>query len=62
MIDTALILSAIILILTGAFLRFFKYTLTPEIVNNLSYILLFEIVILLILIALKILKGIKWQQ
>jgi len=53
-LDITIVVFAIIWILSGAFLRFFKYFFTPEVVEKLSLILIPETLILLGLIAYKI--------
>jgi len=53
-IDLAIIISGIILITTGAFLRFFKYFLTPVTLTNLTMILIPEFLVFLGLIVYKI--------
>jgi hypothetical protein len=56
-LDLAIIFSIIILITTGAFLRFFKYFFTPETLEKATLILIPESLILIILIAIKIWRN-----
>jgi len=53
-LDITIVVFAIIWVGSGAFLRFFKYFFTPEVVEKLSLILIPETLILLGLIAYKI--------
>jgi len=53
-LDYSIVIFTIILILTGAFLRFFKYFFTPETLEKLTYILIPEVFILGILLTIKI--------
>ena len=53
-LDLAIVISAFILVLTGAFLRFFKYFFTPLTLEKITLILIPESIIFLILIAYKI--------
>ena len=53
-LDLTIVIFAIIWVLSGAFLRFFKYFFTPEMLEKLSLILIPETLILLGLIAYKI--------
>jgi hypothetical protein len=61
-IDLAIITAAVILVCTGAFLRFFKYFFTPIALEKATLVLIPEAVILAILLTIKILKGNIWQQ
>jgi len=53
-IDLLIAIFGVVLILTGAFLRFFKYLFTPETTKNLTLILIPEVIILVILFTIKI--------
>jgi len=53
-LDLAIVIFTIIWILSGAFLRFFKYFFTPEVLEKITLILIPETLILLGLIAYKI--------
>jgi len=53
-LDLAIAISAFILVLTGAFLRFFKYFFTPLTLEKITLILIPESIIFLILTAYKI--------
>jgi hypothetical protein len=52
--DLIFVMVGIVLLLNGAFLRFFKYLLSPYLVEKLSYILGFEFIIFLTLLLIKI--------
>jgi len=56
-LDLTIIVFAIILIFTGAFLRFFKYFFTPVELEKITLILIPESLILLGLIAYKIWRS-----
>jgi len=56
-IDLAIIIFAIILIVSGAFLRFFKYFFAPLVLKKITLILIPESLILLGLIAYKIWRS-----
>jgi len=53
-INTALFASIALLLVTGAFLRFFKYSLTPQTLEKATYLLIPETVLVMILLLLKI--------
>jgi len=53
-VDVAILIAAIILIFTGAFLRFFKYFFTPTELQKITLVLIPETLILLGLIVYKI--------
>ena len=53
-IDLAILITAIIWVVTGAFLRFFKYFFSPLELEKITLILIPETLILLGLIAYKI--------
>ncbi len=53
-LDLAILIVAIIWVITGAFLRFFKYFFTPLELEKITLILIPETLILLGLIAYKI--------
>jgi len=53
-IDLAIIASFFIIILTGAFLRFFKYFFSPETVEKMTYILIPQTALVILLLAIKI--------
>jgi hypothetical protein len=53
-IDLFLLISLIILFLTGAFLRFFKYFFSPDMTEKLTLLLIPEIILVLIIFAIKI--------
>ena len=53
-LDLAIILSAVLLVSTGAFLRFFKYLFTPLMLERVTFILIPEAIILAGLILIKI--------
>jgi hypothetical protein len=53
-LDLAIIIATVILVTTGAFLRFFKYLLTPESLERFTFLLLPESIIVLILFTIKI--------
>ncbi len=53
-IDIAIIICAIILVFTGAFLRYFKYYFTPLVLEKITLILIPEVLILFLLIAYKL--------
>jgi len=57
-LDLSIIVSGTILVVTGAFLRFFKYFFAPLTLEKLTLILIPEFLIFVILIAIKLLKGI----
>jgi len=57
-LDLSIAISGIILVITGAFLRFFKYFFAPLTLEKLTLILIPEFLIFVILIAIKLLKGI----
>jgi hypothetical protein len=52
-IDILIIISAAIVVFTGAFLRFFKYFFTPETTQKLTFLLVPEVILLLILVTIK---------
>jgi hypothetical protein len=52
--DLTIVTVGIILVLSGAFLRFFKYLLPPILTQQLSYLLGIEFIIFLILLSIKI--------
>jgi hypothetical protein len=52
--DLLIIITGIILLISGAFLRFFKYLLYPTLIEKLSYFLGFEFILFLILLFIKI--------
>jgi len=52
--DLILLISFLILILTGAFLRFFKYSITPQTLEKASLILIPETCLVLLIFAIKI--------
>jgi multisubunit Na+/H+ antiporter MnhB subunit len=52
-LDLAIVISLVILVLTGAFLRFFKYFFTPLALEKATLILIPETLISAILIAIK---------
>ena len=53
-LDLSILICAIIWVLTGAFLRFFKYFFTPVTLEKITMILIPETIILLGLITYKI--------
>ncbi len=53
-LDLAILVAAVILVLTGAFLRFFKYFFEPITIEKITLILIPESLICLGLIAYKI--------
>jgi len=53
-LDITIVIFAIMWVCNGAFLRFFKYFFTPEVVEKITLILIPETLILLGLIAYKI--------
>jgi hypothetical protein len=53
-LDLFILIAAVVLVTTGAFLRFFKYLLTPETTKNITYFLIPEFVILIILVTIKL--------
>ncbi len=53
-LDLSILAAAAALVLTGAFLRFFKYLLTPETSKTVTYFLIPEFVILTILATIKL--------
>ena len=53
-LDLAIVIFTVIWVCTGAFLRFFKYLFTPEVLEKTTLILIPETLILLGLIAYKI--------
>ncbi|NPA87173.1 hypothetical protein [Caminibacter pacificus] len=53
-LDLSIAISAGILVLTGAFLRFFKYFFTPLALERATLILIPETLILIILITIKL--------
>jgi len=57
-LDLAILVTGIILVLTGAFLRFFKYFFPPVELTEITYILVPEFIIFILLITIKIWKGI----
>jgi hypothetical protein len=56
-LDLAILIAAIILVTTGAFLRFFKYLFTPIALEKATMVLIPETIILTILITIKLWKG-----
>lgn len=52
--DLIILIAGIILLISGAFLRFFKYFISPALTQNLSYILGIEFIIFLIILSIKI--------
>jgi len=56
-LDLSIAIAGIILVTTGAFLRFFKYFFTPLTLEKLTLILIPEFLVFVILIAIKLLKG-----
>ena len=60
-LDLTIAISAIVLILTGTFLRFFKYFFTPETLEKTTLVLIPETVVLIILIAIKTWRN-EWQR
>jgi hypothetical protein len=52
--DLIILIAGIILLISGAFLRFFKYLISPALTQNLSYILGIEFIIFLIILSIKI--------
>jgi len=57
-LDLSIAIAGIILVTTGAFLRFFKYFFAPLTLEKLTLILIPEFLVFIILIAIKLLKGI----
>jgi len=57
-LDLSIAISGIILVITGAFLRFFKYFFPPVELTEITYILVPEFIIFILLITIKIWKGI----
>ena len=53
-LDLSILICALIWVLTGAFLRFFKYFFTPVELKKITFILIPETIILLGLITYKI--------
>jgi len=53
-LDLAILISAFILVLTGAFLSFFKYFFSPETLTKLTYFLIPEFFLVSILFTIKI--------
>ncbi len=53
-LDLAIVISGMILVLTGAFLRFFKYFFEPITLEKVTYALIPETLIFLGLLAYKI--------
>ena len=53
-LDLAIIIALIILVTTGAFLRFFKYLFTPTALEKVTLILIPETIILFFLFAIKL--------
>ena len=53
-LDLAIAVSAAVLVVTGAFLRFFKYFFEPLTLERLTYILVPETAVLTILLTIKI--------
>ncbi len=53
-LDLATVIAAVVLVMTGAFLRFFKYFFTPSELEKITMILIPEILILSGLIIYKI--------
>ena len=53
-LDLAIVISGIVLVMTGAFLRFFKYFFEPEKLEKITLLLIPEILIFLGLLAYKI--------
>jgi len=56
-LDLSIAVAGIILVFTGAFLRFFKYFFTPLVLEKLTLILIPEFLVFVILIVIKLLKG-----
>jgi len=56
-LDLAIVISAAILVTTGAFLRFFKYLFTPLALEKATLILIPETLILVILLAIKLWRN-----
>ncbi|QCT93837.1 hypothetical protein FE773_01165 [Caminibacter mediatlanticus TB-2] len=56
-LDLLILLTALLWVFTGAFLRFFKYLFKPETLETLSYLLIIEFIILATLFLYKI-----WRQ
>jgi hypothetical protein len=52
--DLTIIITGIIVLLSGGFLRFFKYMLSPTLTEQLSYLLGIEFIIFLTLLVIKI--------
>ena len=55
--DLAIIISTIILVFTGAFLRFFKYLLAPATLEKLTLVLIPETFVLILFLAIKIWRN-----
>ncbi|NPA10723.1 MAG: hypothetical protein GXO62_00590 [Epsilonproteobacteria bacterium] len=53
-LDLAILTAAVLLVLTGAFLRFFKYFFTPDTTEKLTYLLIPEVFGLFVLISIKL--------
>jgi hypothetical protein len=53
-LDLAILIAGVILLVSGAFLRFFKYMLSPPLIEQLSYVLGIEFIIFLTLLSIKI--------
>ena len=56
-IDKYIVYSIALLIITGAFLRWFKYLLTPEQLQTYTLILIPELLLVLLFATIKLLKG-----
>jgi len=56
-LDLSIAIAGIILVFTGAFLRFFKYFFAPLTLEKLTLILIPEFLVFVILIVIKLLKG-----
>jgi len=56
-LDLSIAIAGIILVTTGAFLRFFKYFFAPLTLEKLTLILIPEFLVFVILITIKLLKG-----
>lgn len=56
-LDLLIAISGGVLVVSGAFLRFFKYLFTPSTLTSLTYILIPETIIFITLLAIKLLKD-----